>query len=192
MNHFCRFVFFLFLGLGTLGFQGSLSFASSACEPASDLKSGDHGRLANSERYYAYISGESRLSREEILNRLKNPRTYRPDTDVKIESELKESESGWVNTLSISVKPVFFLPSIQWKELWSTITNKAPNRAKVIFEKTEGTKFIRFFCGSFDLESLPGSKTTQIKIYEEIDADRRNDTHLWSSVQGSLKTLEAK
>lgn len=94
--------------------------------------------------------------------------------------------------VTVRIRALFFKLKLLWTEAWGYSlvegTREAPSKIVITYQKIAGTPHIERQCGSYVLTARD-SATTDVALYEEIKADRRNAEDTRDMHKGVLATL---
>jgi len=95
----------------------------------------------------------------------------------------------------VLVHMLFVKVKIAWTEEWGYSlaegTREAPRKIVVSYQKIGGTRHLKHQCGSYVLRAH-GEEATDLSLYEEVKADRRNAEDTRNMHAGILRNLRGQ
>jgi len=92
----------------------------------------------------------------------------------------------------VTLRALFLKMEVPWTEAWAFSlvegTAEAPRRIVVSYQKVAGTDHIKRECGSYVLQAREDG-TTDLSLYEEVKADRRNARDTRDMHRGIVRNL---
>ncbi len=92
----------------------------------------------------------------------------------------------------VTLRALFLKMEVPWTEAWAFSlvegTAEAPRRIVVSYQKVAGTDHIKRQCGSYVLQAREDG-TTDLSLYEEVKADRRNARDTRDMHRGIVRNL---
>lgn len=202
LNHVQHLIIFFFLGLNTYAKEDphpcfnfetkSLTLLKPA--PTKFEEGKDLSEKGTNEKKidWAQVGGVVNKPIKDLYLKLTDPTTIRNGDNVKV--KVKELESkNFLKYIeqTIDLRPRFFL-SLVWKEHWAFAlkegTSETPKTMVISYQKFEGTSHIDHFCGNIMLQSIAANKT-EVYIYQEMKATRRDSQNILDDISGTLRTL---
>ncbi len=128
----------------------------------------------------------------EVYQAILDPFTIK-DPDKAQVTLTQENRNGFnaFQIREIKISP-FPLINIEWIEQWAFVITKGkdldPREMVISYQKSEGTSHIKSLCGSIVLKQI-GKQKTDVFLYEQMKAARRNFKDIIDGHLGTLRTL---
>jgi len=121
--------------------------------------------------------------------------TWKPPGKNKLETvEIQKPGFKDFHLVKIVLKP-FPLIAITWEEEWAYAlvdgTDTDPKKFLISYQKASGTSHLQHLCGSVILTALT-PESTDVFLYEQCKASRRNAEDIANGHLGTLKTLRER
>lgn len=102
-----------------------------------------------------------------------------------------ESVSAGLKKVAVELHPILWV-KLMWNEIWELSETKGSTNpvSRISYRKVDGDERIRHFCGWMELERVD-EKSTQVTLYEEIDAPRRTPEDVLSGHIGTIGRILA-
>lgn len=98
-----------------------------------------------------------------------------------------ESVQPTLKKVAIELRPILWL-KLLWNETWELAEIKPGSQVRISYRKIDGDDRIRHFCGWMELERVD-EKSTQVTLYEEIDAPRRSSEDVLGGHIGTVRRI---
>ena len=171
--------------------------------PVSDLGAVDHvlsGEFSDPEhegQHWAAVRGRVPAPISDVFAFIVNPETTRGRQVDEMEvKKFATTDPLYLQHYDIHsvVKPFFFL-TIEWDMEWGVSlvggTVGDPKSILASYEKVRGTSHIPHLCGDILITSVD-PKSTDVYLYEEVQATGRSEKDTTNGLLGTLKTLREK